>query len=167
MLQVYTGNGKGKTTAAFGLALRAAGAGKKVRIVQFMKGQRSSEREAAAKLPGVEVFNCGRQALITRETSTREDREEALKGITKAAEFIDEKPDLLVLDEVNVALYFGLVYLEEVTDIIESAPEKTEVICTGRKAPPELIEKADLVTEMTEVKHPFQKGVGARKGIDY
>lgn len=167
MLQVYTGNGKGKTTAAFGLALRMAGSGKKIRIVQFMKGQSSSEREALLKLPEVEIFNCGRQALVTKETMTPEDNQEAARGIEKAREYVRDRPGLLVLDEINVALYFGLVELKDVLEIINALPEETEIVCTGRRAPQELIDRASLVTEMKEVKHPFNKGMGARRGVEY
>lgn len=167
-VQVYTGDGKGKTTAALGLALRAVGAGYRVRIIQFMKGRQYSESGALKKYSRqVEVFQTGRTRCIRREEVTNKDSREAQRGLNLAFEFLnDEKIDILILDEILVAYLFGLVPLEKILELIDQKPNNLELILTGRGAPLAIIEKADLVTEMREIKHYYQRGVSARKGIE-
>lgn len=166
-IHVYTGNGKGKTTAAFGLALRALCAGKKVFIGQFVKGMEYSELKIVDYFKNVEIHQFGRGCFIRNQPS-KEDYEAARLGLCKSkGAMLSNQYDVIVLDEINIALFFGLVTLEEVLDLIKLKPEKTELILTGRYAPKEIIECADLVTEMKEVKHYYTKGVMARKGIEY
>ena len=169
LVQVYTGDGKGKTTAAFGLALRALGRGLRVFIIQFLKGGFDfGELHVADKLPGLEVraFGCGR--FITASGPSQEDIEEAQKALKLAREVVmSGEYDIVILDEVNVALHFGLVELEDVLDLIRNKPEHVELVLTGRRAPEELIEVADLVTDMREVKHPYRRGMPPRPGIEF
>ena len=167
-VQVYTGNGKGKTTAAFGLALRAEGAGLKVFIGQFVKGQTYHENTAAKKyLKNVEVKQYGLGCFIIK-TPTTEDIKAARKGLEEMRKIIlGGKYDVVVLDEVTIALHYKLFAVEELLEIIRNKPEHVEMVLTGRYAPQELIEVADLVTEMKEVKHYYQQGIEARKGIEY
>ena len=167
-IQIYTGNGKGKTTAALGLALRAAGAGKKVFFAQFVKGQIYSEVKALQQfIPSVEVRQYGLNGFI-RNTPTQADIETARKGLTEVSDIIfSGEYDIVVLDEANIAIYYGLFSTGELIEILKQKPGETEIIITGRYAAPELIDAADLVTEMQEVKHYYQKGVEARVGIEY
>jgi cob(I)alamin adenosyltransferase len=166
-VQVYTGDGKGKTTAALGLAFRAAGHGMRAYIGQFMKGQRYGEMEAARQLPGVTVEQFGRENFVHAQGGTPEDIALARRGLERAREALTGgEYDVVVLDEVNVTLHFGLLEIEDVLELIDARPEKVELILTGRRAPQEIIDRADLVTEMVEVKHYFQQGVGARDGIE-
>ncbi|MDQ7821769.1 MAG: cob(I)yrinic acid a,c-diamide adenosyltransferase [Candidatus Eremiobacteraeota bacterium] len=170
LVQVYTGNGKGKTTAALGLCLRALGHGLKVCLIQFMKGARDCYGESliAPSLEGLTVFQFGRAELVARDNPSPADFEEARAGLLEAQRQLKGRGcDLLILDEINVAVDFGLLGLNEVLSLIEEKPEDIELVLTGRNAPREIIEKAQLVTEMREIAHPFRKGVGARKGIDY
>ena len=167
-IQVYTGNGKGKTTAAIGLALRAAGAGKKVYFAQFVKGKTYSEIKAIRKyLPDITIKQFGRGCFIVK-TPTSEDIEAARNGLNAVAGIVESgKYDLVVLDEATIAIYYKLFSVSELIGVLLKKPEETEVVITGRYAPEELIELADLVTEMKEVKHYYTKGVQARKGIEY
>ncbi len=167
-IQVYTGNGKGKTTAAIGLALRAAGAGKKVYFAQFVKGKTYSEIKAIRKyLPDITIKQFGRGCFIVK-TPTSEDIEAARNGLDAVAGIVESgKYDLVVLDEATIAIYYKLFSVSELIGVLLKKPEETEVVITGRYAPEELIELADLVTEMKEVKHYYTKGVQARKGIEY
>jgi len=169
MIQVYTGEGKGKTTAAFGLALRALGNGKKVVIVQFMKGRKDvGELKMGAKLQGLEIHQFGRPEFVDPMNPLPIDFELAKEGLKFAQRALKEKkPDLLILDEVNVALKFGLLKTADVLALLKSAPKNMEIVLTGRGAPKEIIEKADLVTEMKEVTHPFESGVPAREGVEF
>ncbi|SFI35483.1 cob(I)alamin adenosyltransferase [Tindallia magadiensis] len=165
-VQVYTGNGKGKTTAALGLSLRAVCSGKKVYIGQFIKGMAYSEMKAPSLLEGITIEQYGRDCFIKNDP-TEEDVLIAKKGLDTAREIIRNKTyDVVVLDELNVALYYKLISIDEVLDLIAAKPASTELIITGRYAPDELLEVADLVTEMKEVKHYYQQGVKARKGIE-
>ncbi|MGM0377432.1 MAG: cob(I)yrinic acid a,c-diamide adenosyltransferase [Bacteroidota bacterium] len=168
MVHIYTGNGKGKTTAALGLALRAAGSGKKVFFGQFVKGMAYSEVSIInEKLPEIDHQLFGRKCFIKRDPEEA-DFEAARKGLEKIKALIKEKKhDLIVLDEINIALYYKLISIENVTDLFENLPEETELVLTGRYAPEELIEKADLVTEMKEIKHYFKQDTKARKGIEF
>lgn len=167
-IQVYTGNGKGKTTAAFGLSLRAVGAGKKVFFAQFVKGKMYAEIEVVNRyLPDITIKQYGLGCFII-DKPTQKDVEAAQAGLKEIKEIIQTgKYDVIVLDEANIALFYNLFTVESLIDIIKLKPEATEIIITGRYAPPELIEIADLVTEMKEVKHYYNKGVEAREGIEY
>lgn len=165
-IHVYTGNGKGKTTAAFGLALRAACAGKKVYIGQFVKGMKYSEVEIEKYIPNIEIHQLGRSCFIDREP-TDEDIELAGEGLKQCSEALcSGENDLVILDELNIALYFNLFSLNEVLDMISKRKQHVEVVITGRYAPQELIDLADLVTEMKEIKHYYHNGIMARKGIE-
>lgn len=169
-VQVYTGDGKGKSTAALGLSLRAAGHGLKVVIVQFMKGDPEyGEITALNNVPfEIEVHQTGRADFVSKDDPHDIDLAEAKKGLDIAREIIANKgADILILDELNVALDFGLLEIEDALKIIDSKPEGMELIITGRRAPKEIIERADLVTEMREVKHYFTSGLMGRKGIEY
>ena len=169
LIQVYTGNGKGKTTAALGLALRAWGRGLRVAVIQFMKtGEEYGEATALRKLSGIDLFQYGRDQLIIRGKHTDEDVRLAKQGLEKASEALASKEyDMVILDEVNVAAYFGLFTPDEVMDVIRSRASGVEVVMTGRNAPELFIEEADLVTEMRMIKHPYEAGVIARAGIEY
>lgn len=169
MIHVYTGEGKGKTTAAFGLALRAVGSGKKVVVVQFLKGRKDvGEYKMGNKLQGMEVHQFGRPDFVDPLKPLPIDFELAQEGLRFAKKCMEEKPpDLLILDEVNVALKFGLLKVNDVLALMRNAPVKMELVLTGRHAPAEVIEKADLVTEMKEISHPFEEGVPAREGVEF
>lgn len=167
-IQVYTGNGKGKTTAAFGLSLRAVGAGKKVFFAQFVKGKAYSEIEAVEKyLPGITVKQYGLGCFIVN-TPTVADIKAAQEGLAQVAKIIASgQYDVVVLDEANIAIYYNLFSVQELIDVITKRPKNVEIIVTGRYAPPELLEIAHLVTEMKEIKHYYTQGVEARKGIEF
>ena len=166
-IQVYTGDGKGKTTAALGLALRAAGAGLKVYIAQFVKGMKYSELNSLAKLSEfITIKQYGRDCFIFREPE-KEDIQAAQEGLKEVKEIMcSGKYQMIILDEANIATYYYLFSVEELIDFIQAKPEEVELIITGRKADPRVIEAADLVTEMKEIKHYYQKGVQARDGIE-
>ncbi|HPF18692.1 MAG: cob(I)yrinic acid a,c-diamide adenosyltransferase [Eubacteriales bacterium] len=188
-VQVYTGAGKGKTTAAIGLAIRALGAGKKVLMIQFMKSPSYSEHRILSGIsPNFRIEAIGKPFFIADESSIpaedlaklkdqvvifppgnppAEYVELAQSGIGMAKEALSGGDyDLVILDELNVAMHFGLVAWTDVEAIIDEKAEKTEVVITGRNAPAELMERADLVTEMREIKHYYSQGVMARKGIE-
>jgi cob(I)alamin adenosyltransferase len=166
-VQVYTGNGKGKTTAALGLSVRAAGAGLKVFIAQFMKMGDYSEIKALSRfsdLIAVEQYGVGK---FIKGKPSPEDKEAARKGFDRVREIaMSGKYDVLVLEEGNMAVFFDLIPLEELLELVDAKPEHLELIITGRSAHPKLLEKADLVTEMKEIKHYYEKGVQARVGIE-
>lgn len=167
-VQVYTGNGKGKTTAAFGLALRAAGAGKKVFIGQFVKGQIYSEVKAVEQfLPTVDIKQYGLECFIYRKPK-QEDIDKARAGLKEMEEIIiSGKYDIVIMEEANIAVYYNLFSADELISVIDKKPEATEIIITGRYASDKIIERADLVTEMKEIKHYYHNGVIARLGIEY
>ncbi len=167
-IHVYTGDGKGKTTAALGLALRASGYGMRSYIGQFMKGQHYGELIALHDHPYITIEQYGDlRCCIRREEVIPEHVAQARRGLERAREAMcSGHYDVVVLDEVNVALWFGLLTIKEVLTLLEERPDNVEVILTGRRAPQELIERADLVTEMQEVKHYYQQGVSARRGIE-
>ncbi|MCG8401600.1 MAG: cob(I)yrinic acid a,c-diamide adenosyltransferase [Firmicutes bacterium] len=170
MLQVYTGNGKGKTTAALGLAVRAIGHGYKVFMLQFMKGSKDyGELQAAEKyLPNLIIVQSGLETFVCKENPSRTDIELARQGLETAKKVIrEEHYDMVILDEINVALDFNLIDLTEVVDMIKNKPNHVELVLTGRYVPAKIVELADLVTEVSLVKHPYYKGVSARKGIEY
>lgn len=166
-IQVYTGNGKGKTTAALGLAIRAAGAGLRVYIAQFIKMGEYSEIKALERfkdLITVEQFGKGR---FIKGTPSDSDIEAAQTGIRKVRMILSSgQHQVVILEEANVAVSLGLLAVEALLEIMAEKPENVELVVTGRGADPKVMEKADLVTEMKEVKHYFQKGVAARIGIE-
>jgi cob(I)alamin adenosyltransferase len=166
-IQVYTGNGKGKTTAALGLAIRAAGAGLKVFIAQFIKMGEYSEIKALKRfkdLITVEQFGTGR---FIKSKPSALDIEAARKGVEKIkATFTSGQHNVVIMEEANVAAKLGLLSVEDILEIMVEKPKDVELVITGRGADSRIIEKADLVTEMKEVKHYFQKGVKARIGIE-
>ena len=166
-VQVYTGNGKGKTTAAIGLAVRAAGAGLNVFIAQFIKMGEYSEIKSLKRFSDrITISQYGLGTFIKGKPS-EEDLEAARKGLlaTKSA-LLSGKYDMVILEEGNVAVSIGLVSVHDVLDLIDMKPDHVEIVITGRDAPPEIIEKADLVTEMKDIKHYYSKGVAARTGIE-
>jgi cob(I)alamin adenosyltransferase len=168
LVHVYTGNGKGKTTAALGLALRAMGNDLEVAMVQFMKcDQYYGEYEISKKLPHLTLLPMGRDCLIHQDRVTQADLDAATEALERSHQLLHSgKYDMLIMDEVNVSTKFGLVKVEDLVQLIRERPPKVELVLTGRYAPPEIIEMADLVTEMRCVKHPYTKGVPARAGIE-
>lgn len=168
-IQVYTGDGKGKTTCALGLAFRAVGRGLQVYIIQFLKGRDTGELNAAPRLaPELTIVSFGRAGLVNLKTPAPEDLDLARQALDLARSVISAgKHDLVVLDEINVALAAGLVPLDEVLNLLHSRPPHVEVVLTGRNAPPEIIDAADLVTEMRPLKHYWQAGLAARRGIEW
>ncbi|MBN1691492.1 MAG: cob(I)yrinic acid a,c-diamide adenosyltransferase [Dehalococcoidia bacterium] len=168
-VQVYTGNCKGKTTAALGLAFRAMGHGLKTYIGQFMKGQQYGELEAAKLVkPYITIEQYGKEGFIhVKNPPEPEDVRMAQEGLAKAwLAMTSGNYDILVFDEIITAHYFHLISLDEMLKIARNKPDNVEVVLTGRYAPRELIDAADLVTEMTEIKHYYQQGVNARDGIE-
>ena len=166
LIQIYTGAGKGKTTAALGLALRASGAGMKVYILQFIKNAAYSEIRALARISNIKVEQCGRGCFIKGKPKP-EDMECARRGLAKARRnTMSGKYDLVILDEANIALKFGLIGVEEILDLIAHKPETVELVLTGRHCPSRIIKQADLVTEMKNIRHPYDKGIPARRGIE-
>jgi cob(I)alamin adenosyltransferase len=169
MLHVYTGDGKGKTTAALGLAMRAAGHGRRVIVIQFMKGQINyGELESAKRIPGMEIRQFGRASFVSKEKPDPVDVKMAQDGLEFARKvFSERKHDIVILDELNVAIEWKLVPLADALGMLRNRPKDVEVIVTGRYAPKEIIEMADLVTEMKEIKHPFQKGTLGRESVEF
>ena len=166
MIHIYTGNGKGKTTAALGLALRASGAGLTVYFAQFIKGKCYSELVALRRFPNIKVEQFGRGCFIKRKPLSK-DMELANKGLKKVERAITGKKfDLIILDEVNVCIKLGLLEAGKVVDLIRLAPKEMEIVLTGRSASKEIIKEADLVSEIKEVKHYYNKGKKARIGIE-
>lgn len=167
MIQQYTGHGKGKTTAALGAAIRASGAGMNVFIAQFVKGMHYSELEVLKTIPSITLEQFGRDCFIEKEP-TQADIDAAQKGWEKVkALFQQKKYQMLILDELCIALYYKLIDINEVIEQLKNADEKTEIIITGRNAPDALVELSDLVTKMREIKHYYNNGTQARKGIEY
>ena len=169
LIQVYTGDGKGKTTAAIGLAVRAAGHGLRTYIGQFLKGRPYGELEALKRLVAwVKVEQYGLDSWMHVDSVTPEQRAAAEAGLARARDaLLSGDYELVVLDEVNVALFFGLLTEEAVLQLMADKPAHVELVLTGRRAPPSILEQADLITEMIEVKHPYQQGIGARRGIEH
>jgi cob(I)alamin adenosyltransferase len=168
-IHVYTGDGKGKTTAALGQALRASGHGLKVIVLQFMKGEiKYGELEAVKNVPGFTIEQHGLPSFVDKDNPSAKDRSLARQGFERAKEVLSSgKYDIVVLDEANIALDYGLLNLKDLMEVITKRPLHVDVVLTGRYAPKAVIELADLVTEMREVKHHYQKGVQAREGIEY
>lgn len=169
LVQVYTGNGKGKTTAALGLALRAAGSNMKTYMGQFLKGQHYGELESIKQLsPLIKIEQFGLNSWVHVDNVNPEQITAAQEGMLKASEaLLSGEYDLVILDEINIALYFGVVTEKEILELINEKPDSVELVMTGRNAPQSIIDRADLVTEMKEVKHPFNNGIQARQGIEY
>jgi cob(I)alamin adenosyltransferase len=168
-IQVYTGNGKGKTTAALGQALRAAGHGHRTFFGQFLKGQDYGELAAIHKLSSfITIEQFGRKGFIhVTENPDEEDISRAQKGLEKCAQMMkSQEYRIIVLDEINVAVHFNLFLEKDIHDFLDAKPEEVEVILTGRYAPDSFIQRADLVTEMKEIKHYYKKGIQARQGIE-
>ncbi len=169
-IQIYTGNGKGKTTAAMGLALRAAGHGFTIKIVQFLKGGISGELESIKKLDTVEVFRVTDADkyiwnLTPEQKSDMQSRSKEM--LNKALIWFSEEIDILILDEIMAALQYDIVSLTDVIDLLDAKPEGTEIILTGRNVPDELANRAHLISEVKDIKHYFDDGVPARKGIEF
>jgi cob(I)alamin adenosyltransferase len=170
LIYLYTGEGEGNTTNAFGLAMRAVGHGYKVIVIQFMKGRGDEVGEFKIQKrlkPEYEVHQFGRKEFIDFNNPTQEDYDHARKGLEFAKKAVKSKPKLLVLDEINLAVHFNILHLTEVLNFLKTTPPETTVVLTGRRAPKELIEIADLATEMKMIKHPYEKGLIARKGVEY
>jgi len=166
-IQIYTGNGKGKTTAAFGLALRAAGAGLKIYIAQFIKGMKYSELDSIKRFDDlITLKQYGRNCFIKKDPE-QEDIELAQNGFDEVKQIINSaRYNLVILDEITIAIMYNLISEEELLKLMKNKPEHVELVITGRYATPNIIELADLVTEMKEIKHYYQKGITARVGIE-
>lgn len=173
LIQVYTGDGKGKTTAALGLALRAWGQGWRVAVVQFMKDDPGyGEVKASRRMPGLEIFPVGRNDFVDLSQPAQLDKELARQGWALARKLLDGgEYQLVILDELNVALACGLLPVDEVADFLRAyrarGGARAEVVLTGRYAPQAVLELADLITEMKALRHPFDSGVDAREGIEH
>lgn len=186
-IQVYTGDGKGKTTAAIGLAVRAVGAGKKVCIIQFMKSLAYSEQKVLSSLPGITLITVGKPYFIAKEGIFTKEQLEAwgdqvtvypaghppadyramiLGGVDKAVEAVAGGYDMVILDEYNMACWYDLATDEDTERILAARRPETELIVTGRNAPQKLLDAADLITEMKKIRHYYDSGVAARKGIE-
>ena len=169
LIEVYTGDGKGKTTAALGLALRAAGHEMKVLMIQFMKGEAGyGEQKIAQGLSAyLTIRRAGRGGFVSRSKPDPLDVQLAQEGFAMACKAIrDETYDIVILDEINTAIDHGLLALSDLLQLMDSKPGSVELVLTGRNARPEVLEKADLITEMVARKHPYKRGIAARKGIE-
>ena len=170
LIQVYTGNGKGKTTASLGLALRAVGHGFRVLMIQFMKdNEKYGETKSAACLPGLEVVKVGRDVFVDMKNPDPIDKKLARDGWEMArAAILSREYQLVILDELNVAMATGLLPVEEVVAFLrDNRRQQVEIVLTGRYAPQAILDMADLISETQEIRHPFQAGVPARQGIDF
>ena len=165
-IHIYTGDGKGKTTAAFGLAVRALCAGKSVYIGQFVKSMQYNETRVTEKFDRIRIEQFGNGCMLTRE-AVEDDVRMAHEGLVRCKEILlSDEYDLVILDELTIALFLGLLESDEVLNLLRSKHPETEVVVTGRYASQELIDIADLVTDMREVKHYYTQGVLSRDGID-
>jgi cob(I)alamin adenosyltransferase len=169
LVEVYTGTGKGKTTAALGLGLRSYGKGLKVFMIQFMKGDIDyGEILAVKELDGFIIEQFGRPDFVDKNNPEKIDIEYAHSALARAHEILSNgEYDILILDEINIALEWNLIELEDIIELINSKPKNVELVLTGRYAHPKIIELADLVTDMQEIKHPYKNGVPAREGIEH
>jgi cob(I)alamin adenosyltransferase len=169
MIQVYTGDGKGKTTCALGLALRAVGQGFQVYMIQFLKGRETGEAQAAARLaPEMTLRYLGRPGLVNLRSPAPEDLALVREAWALARQVLTAgEHDLVILDEINLTLTHNLIPLDEALEVLRQRPPWVEVVLTGRQAPPELVALADLVTEMRPVKHYYHAGVKSRRGIEW
>jgi len=169
LIHVYTGNGKGKTTAALGLALRACGQGWNVLMIQFMKGKDGcGELNICKSIPNFELMRYGLPDWVRSQSPTDDDKKLAAEAFQKASDAIlAGRYDMVILDELNVAVDFGLVPLGDVVSLLNRKPDSVELVLTGRRAHPDLVGMADYVSEIREVKHPFHESIQAREGVDY
>ena len=169
LVQIFTGDGKGKTTAAIGAVIRALGHGLRVYVAFFMKGDYPyGERSILSQLPNVTIASFGSRGFIDPANIKPEEKEQAKRALAAAREaMLSGSYDLVVLDEVNLAAAWNLVELDEVLKLIEDKPPGVELILTGRRADSKLVKAADLVTEMLKIKHPYDEGVAAREGVEY
>ncbi len=166
-IHIYTGNGKGKTTASIGIAVRAAGAGHKVCVIQFLKKGFFSELKSLKKILNIDVLQFGSGRFITKRIGKKE-RHSFARGIKHAEKVLRAgKYNVVILDEINIAPALGMIKTEELVRLIEKKSKKTELILTGRRAPKALIKIADLVTVMKECKHYYNTGVRAREGVEF
>ncbi|MEY8001351.1 cob(I)yrinic acid a,c-diamide adenosyltransferase [Clostridium sp. Mt-5] len=169
LVMVVTGNGKGKTTSAFGQALRAIGHGYKVFIIQFMKGRKYGEIIAAEKyLPDLTIVQCGLDSFVMKDNPAPVDIDLAQQGFEKAKEAVKSKEyNLVILDEINVAVNFNLISEQDVIDLIKQKPPELNLLLTGRYASDKIEEIADMVSDITEVKHHYNAGIKGQAGIEY
>ena len=170
LVMVFTGDGKGKTTAALGMALRSVGHDMKTVVIQFLKGGTPSGEAVAAErfLPGVSIVQAGRPGFLAPGGTSPQDRELAKEALAAvAALFADGGYDLVIMDEVNVAIRMGLLSVDEVLEVLAQRRSEQHVVLTGRWAPPQLVEAADTVSEIREVKHHFRQGIMAQPGIEF
>lgn len=169
LVQVYTGNGKGKTTAAFGLAMRAVGKGFRVFMVQFLKGREYGELKSAHMLAErLTVVQSGLDSFVKKDEPSEEDLRLARRGLELARTAIMSGDyDIVILDEVNVAVHLGVLEVDDVLPLIDGRPEGVELVLTGRYAPDQFCERADIITEMKNVRHCFDRGVPMREGIEF
>jgi cob(I)alamin adenosyltransferase len=169
LVQIFTGDGKGKTSAAIGVVIRALGHGLKVYIAFFMKGDYPyGERQILSKLPGVTLEGFGSRDFVDPKNVKPEERAEAERALAAARKaMLSGDYDMVVLDEVNVAIAFGLIAVDDVLKLIGEKPERLELVLTGRRADTKLVQAADLVTECLKIKHPYDAGVAARGGIEF
>jgi cob(I)alamin adenosyltransferase len=168
-IQVYTGNGKGKTTACFGLAMRAVGHNKKVLIIQFLKGSQHYGEITSAKKLGITVLQFGRSSFVNPKQPEKADIDIAVQGLDELREaIISGEWDLVIADEINIAIKFGLLGLNNVLQVLAVRNPKTELVLSGRYATPEIMESADLITEMKDIRHYFDtEGIDGREGIEF
>lgn len=189
MIEVYTGDGKGKTTAAFGLAFRAIGWGLRVYIIQFMKLGTYGENRSSRQFPdnlhvdyaGMPYFIAWEEdipledrkrvknlVLCKKGSPPADYRDKVLKAFNSMKEQVSQgRWDIVIMDEINVALYYNLITMDEILDFIDSRNENLEIVLTGRKMPEEILSRAGLITEMKEIRHPYSSGVPARRGVDF
>jgi len=170
LIEIFTGNGKGKTSAALGIALRASGHNLRVHIIFFMKGSSYpyGERLIIPQLPNISFSSFGQDYFVDPDNVKPEEKEEARRGLKKAHEVIHSgKYDVVILDEINVAIAWKLLEVGDVLPLIQNKPKNVDLILTGRYADARLIDAADLVTEMVDIKHPHDRGIPARRGVDY
>ena len=168
LIMVFTGDGKGKTTAAVGQAVRALGHGYRVYMIHFMKGRDYGEFLSTAGMPNLTIVRAGRDSFVNREKPDPVDVELARDGFKKAGEAVlSGDYDLVVLDEINVAVDYGLISKDELLELLQKKPERVSVILTGRSASPEVVRAADLVSEILSIKHHYEKGADCCPGIEY
>ena len=167
LIHTIFGRGVGKTTAAVGLAVRAAGAGLSVHFVQFMKSGDSAEIESMGCIPNIHYFCPGKHPWILEQGPDAVHREHALKAFNRALAAVDEEAQVLICDEILNTLLFGVLTIDQVTDLVSTCRGQVELVMTGSTAPPAIIELSDYVTELVQIKHPYYQGLDARRGIEY
>lgn len=168
LIHVYTGPGKGKTTSAIGLGIRAAGAGNKVHMIQFMKGRKYCELNILDNIANFTYSQHGRDEFVDKKNPEKIDINLARKGFEHAKKLIrSKKYNMIILDEINVAVDFNLINPDELLDLLNQKPKNLEIVLTGRYAHKDIVKNSDYVTEMLEIKHPYQKGVEARRGCEF